>query len=303
LFPSRWTQADLTSSNSINPLQSINRVINTVSDVWHGVSSAGVVTEWLSEGSESADASPTLAEPAITAYKLSVFVPFSVELQGDATALMGQLGRLLQDGANQLLNTALTTGSGTGQPVGIVSALAGTGSQVNTATGDTSVSGDVYALQNALPPKFSADAQWCANLAVLNMLRQMETSAGALKFPAMQDNPPVLLGRPANELSNTWRSILSRLHFDHHAREIIADEIAECPHCWREIAEHLADHLTRIPFTRTLQLIQSGQGLVEQSLLSDRRCARRSFPSRDQRRNCSTPSSSTHPSPSPDRAL
>jgi hypothetical protein len=31
-------------------LQSINRVINTVSDVWHGVSSAGVVAEWLSEG-------------------------------------------------------------------------------------------------------------------------------------------------------------------------------------------------------------------------------------------------------------
>jgi predicted phage gp36 major capsid-like protein len=45
--------------------------------------------------------------------------------------------------------------------------------------------------KNALPPpQFSADAQRCANLAVLNMLRQMETSAGALKFPAMQDNPP-----------------------------------------------------------------------------------------------------------------
>jgi HK97 family phage major capsid protein len=32
--------------------------------------------------------------------------------------------------------------------------------------------------------------------------RQMETDNGVLKFPALQDNPPMLLGRPANELSN-----------------------------------------------------------------------------------------------------
>jgi predicted phage gp36 major capsid-like protein len=32
----------LTSSGSINSLLSVSRVINTVSDVWHGVSSAGV---------------------------------------------------------------------------------------------------------------------------------------------------------------------------------------------------------------------------------------------------------------------
>jgi predicted phage gp36 major capsid-like protein len=59
----------LTSSGSINPLLSISRVINTVSDIWHGVSSAGVTAEWLGEGSEAADASPTLGEPAISNYK------------------------------------------------------------------------------------------------------------------------------------------------------------------------------------------------------------------------------------------
>ena len=30
----------------------------------------------------------------------------------------------------------------------------------------------------------------------------METSNGALKFPALHDNPPMLLGWPANEVSN-----------------------------------------------------------------------------------------------------
>lgn len=60
----------------------------------------------------------------------------------------------------------------------------------------------MYALQNALPPRFQAGAQWCANLGILNVLRQMETNNGSLKFPALQDNPPMLLGRTANELSN-----------------------------------------------------------------------------------------------------
>lgn len=214
----------LTSSGSINPLLSISRVISTVSDVWHGVSSAGVVAEWLGEAAEASDASPTLQEPTIPNYKMSVFVPFSVELQGDAVGLMGELGRLLQDGASQLLNTALTTGSGIGQPTGIISALAGTASQVNTATTDTLVAGDVYNLQNQLPPRFSGNAQFCANLGVLNSLRQLETTNGALRFPELRDNPPHLLGRNANELSNMASGITVGQHskillygdFDHY---------------------------------------------------------------------------------------
>ena len=42
----------------------------------------------------------------------------------------------------------------------------------------------------------------CANLARINDARQMETTAGALKFPRLEDVPPVLLGREANELSD-----------------------------------------------------------------------------------------------------
>jgi HK97 family phage major capsid protein len=73
---------------------------------------------------------------------------------------------------------------------------------VATATADTIVSGDVYNLQNQLPPRFQANAQWCGNLATLNTLRQFETAAGALRFPSLQNSPPTLLGRKANELSN-----------------------------------------------------------------------------------------------------
>lgn len=94
--------------------------------------------------------------------------------------------------------TAYTTGSGTGQPTGIITALAGSGSVVNSIGSDVLASSDVYAVQNALPPRFQANAQWAANLSILNTLRQFETTAGALKFPSLQESPPTLLGRSAN---------------------------------------------------------------------------------------------------------
>lgn len=57
-------------------------------------------------------------------------------------------------------------------------------------------------MQNALPSRFQPNARWTANLAILNTLRQFETTNGALKFPSLQDNPPMLLGRTVHEQSN-----------------------------------------------------------------------------------------------------
>lgn len=192
----------IVNAGSINPLMEISRLVHSVTDVWHGVNSAGVVSEWLAEAAEADDASPALAEPTVPNYKASTFVPFSVELQGDAISLLDQLGRLMSDGMTQLLNTAFTTGSGTGCPTGIVTALTGTSSVVDTATGGTLTAADIYAVQSSLGPRFQANARWTFNLAVLNLLRQQETSNGALKFPSLQNDPPTLLGRPAHELSN-----------------------------------------------------------------------------------------------------
>lgn len=192
----------LTSNGSTNPLRQIARTVTTVSDTWQGVTSAGVTAEWTAEAAEVADASPTLAGPSIPVFKGDAFVPFSFEVQGDAVNLMQELGALLTDSAEQLNNTAFTTGSGTNQPKGIVTALTASTSQVDSATAATLAAGDIYNLQNQLPPRFQANAQWCASLGILNALRQMETGSGALKFPALQEDPAMLLGRRANELSN-----------------------------------------------------------------------------------------------------
>jgi HK97 family phage major capsid protein len=194
----------ISSGGNTNPLRTISRVVQTISDSWNGISSAGVTAEWLAEASDAADASPTLAQPSVPVYKASCFVPFSFEIGQDAMNFMQELGKLLADGYDQLTATAFTVGTGSGQPTGIVTALIASSptSIVNTAGSNVLAAGDVYALQNALPPRFQPNAQWAANLTILNELRQMETTNGSLKFPALQDNPPMLLGRPANESSN-----------------------------------------------------------------------------------------------------
>jgi HK97 family phage major capsid protein len=195
----------LTSAGSANPLRQISRVVQIATDSWNGVTSAGVSSEWTAEAVEVADASPTLGQPSIPVYKGDAFVPFSFEIEGDAMGFMQELGKLVQDGADQLTATAYTTGSGTGQPKGIITALvgaSGTVPLVAPATAETFAAADVYAVQNALPPRFQPNASWNAALGILNSARQFETTSGALKFPALQDNPPMLLGRSVFENSN-----------------------------------------------------------------------------------------------------
>lgn len=74
--------------------------------------------------------------------------------------------------------------------------------QITPAVAESLTAADVYAVQNALPPRFQSNAAWNANLAIINSLRQSETTNGALKFPGLQDNPPMLLGRNMYENSN-----------------------------------------------------------------------------------------------------
>jgi HK97 family phage major capsid protein len=81
--------------------------------------------QWTAEAAEVADASPTLGSPSIPVYKGDAFVPFSFEVQGDAVNFMQELGKLLVDGAEQLNATAYTTGTGSGQPTGIITSLVG----------------------------------------------------------------------------------------------------------------------------------------------------------------------------------
>lgn len=192
----------LTGNGSTNPLRQIARVVQTTSETWQGVTSAGVTAEWKAEAAEVTDNSPTLEGPSIPVRKASAFVPVSFEVEGDALNLMQELGVLLSAAADELTATAYTTGNGTTQPKGLITALASTASVVPGTGSEALAAADAYTLQNALPPRFQANASWQANLSILNIFRQFETTAGALKFPDLHTAPPTMLGRAVHENSN-----------------------------------------------------------------------------------------------------
>ncbi|GAC86315.1 hypothetical protein GP2_083_00010 [Gordonia paraffinivorans NBRC 108238] len=186
----------LTNAGSTNPIRQIARTVTITSDSWNGVSSAGATAEWLAEASEAADGSPTLAQPTVPVHKYSCFVPYSVEIEGDGLSSVSELQRVMVDAVDNLHATAFATGSGSGQPTGIITALAASSPSVvvNGTGSEALAASDFYALQNALGPRFQPNAAWAANLSILNAARQFETSAGALKFPSLQETSPTLLG-------------------------------------------------------------------------------------------------------------
>lgn len=192
----------LTSDGSNNPLRRLARVVTTTTNTWQGVTSAGATSEWKAEGAEAADGSPTLGNPSIPVHFGDSFVPFSFEVGMDADAFLDELGRVLADSADNLQAAAYTTGSGSGQPQGIVTGLAGTASEINGTGSEALDDSDPYALQNALPARFSANAVFLSHIATANTYRQMETSNGALRFPELRATPPMLCGKPWHELSN-----------------------------------------------------------------------------------------------------
>lgn len=196
----------ITNAGNINPIRSLARTVTITGTQWRGVSSAGATAEWLPEATEAADGSPTLAQPTITAHKYSVFVPFSVEIEGDAMNFVSELQQVLSDSVNNLHATAFTTGAGdsSDQPFGIVTALAAAGGSIIVPGGGSEAldDGDPYLLQNALPARWQANSRWTAALPTINAWRQAETDNGSLKYPGLHADPAMLLGRGMFENSN-----------------------------------------------------------------------------------------------------
>jgi HK97 family phage major capsid protein len=134
-------------------------------------------------------------------------VPYSFEIGMDAVNFATELQRVLMDAADQLMATAYTTGTGSGQPRGVITALDGTTSELSPGVAETFAAADVFKVQNALPPRFQARARWCANLSTINTMAQFETTNGSKMFPELGSNPPALLRKPMDELSNMDGSI------------------------------------------------------------------------------------------------
>ncbi|WP_063735617.1 phage major capsid protein [Streptomyces sp. RTd22] len=190
----------ITSNGSRNQIRQVARQVVATGDVWNGVSAGAVSWRWAAEGSEASDNAPTFSQPTVPVYKADGFVPISIEALEDEANVTTEVGRLLAFGKDSLEAAAFTTGSGSGQPTGIITALTGTSSIVTSTTTDTFASGDVYKLDGALPARYRPNAAWLANRNIYNLVRQFDSSGGTNLWERIgADVPPMLLGRPALE--------------------------------------------------------------------------------------------------------
>ncbi len=192
----------ISSTGSTNPIRNIARKVVATGDTWNGVSSAAVSWSWDAEAAEVSDDATTFSQPSIPVYKAAGFVPISIEALQDEQNVAGEVGRLLAFGKDTLESAAFTTGSGSGQPTGIVTALSGGSSEVAATTNNAFGLPDVYLLDEALPARHRAGASWLAHRTILNGIRKFETTAGALAFPSAHSENPSLLGRPLYEASD-----------------------------------------------------------------------------------------------------
>lgn len=206
----------LTNNGATNPFREIATIKTTTTNTWNGVSSAGVTAEWLAEATEAADASPTFAQPSITVHKAAAYVQASLEVTQDS-GIGDEIGMLIADAKDRLEATAFATGSGSGQPYGIVTALGlTTASRVAGSSGAAGaadfVVADVYALVNALPPRHRPNGTWLAEMTTINAIRRFATGSGpqhAFWADLGAATPPLLLGRPVRESSAMDSTVVS----------------------------------------------------------------------------------------------
>jgi HK97 family phage major capsid protein len=190
----------ITANGSRNQIREAARTVVATGDVWNGVSSGAVAWSWDAEATEVSDDAPAFAQPSIPVYKASGFVPISIEALEDEANVTQEVARLLSFGRDVLESAAFVTGTGVGQPTGIVTALAGTSSEIAPTTAETFAAADIYKLDGALPARYRTGASWLANRAIYNLVRQFDTGGGAQMWERIgADVPPQLLGRPALE--------------------------------------------------------------------------------------------------------
>jgi HK97 family phage major capsid protein len=169
----------LTNAGAASPWRRVCRGVQTTSNTWNGVTSAGVTAGWLAEGTVSSDNTPTLGQLVITPAKEAQWIMASFEETADSD-ISAQVPTLIADAFDRLEEAAFVTGTGSGQPFGAITRATVDGSTglVNAASAVS-----VFSLLSNLPVRFrvydQAKPYWMANIAVINLLRALTAFAAA----------------------------------------------------------------------------------------------------------------------------
>lgn len=190
----------LTAQGSPNDILALARVETITNDEWKGVTSAGSSWSFDAEAAEVSDDSPTLAQPSVPVHKAQGFIPYSIEVGMDYPNFAAEMAVLLREGYSELVADKVTTGSGTGEPTGIVTALdANTNVEVAPTTDGAFGAVDLYKLWDALPIKYRNRGDrvaWMSSTDVQNEVRNFGTTLGSnFTVDLTDESIPRLFGR------------------------------------------------------------------------------------------------------------
>jgi HK97 family phage major capsid protein len=201
----------LTSNQVKNGIREIARVDTITQNVWYGVSSAGVTSYWTAEAAAVTDGSPTFVQPSVTASKVTSYALGSYEIFEDSR-LLSQLPELIAESLSDIEQEAFVSGSGSGAPKGIVTAISATaGSTVTATTRGSYSSVDLFAVVDAIPTRHEDKSTWLANKKTYSGIRQWSTaSTGALFWSDLGHAlPNVLLESPYVKASSMATTTVS----------------------------------------------------------------------------------------------
>jgi len=169
----------LDAQGTPNDFFALSRVETITTDTWKGVSSAGVSWSFDAESAEVSDDSPTLAQPSVPVHKAQGFIPYTIEVGMDYPGFAMEMSTLLAEGYSELLVDKFTIGTGSGQPTGIIVALDGSTSEIDTATTNVLAAADVNGLWSELPARYRPNASWMSHTDINNTIQQLGDGAEA----------------------------------------------------------------------------------------------------------------------------
>jgi HK97 family phage major capsid protein len=183
------------------PILSISRQVTITTDVWKGVSSAGVSWSYDSEASAVSDDTTTLSQPVINVYAARGYIPYSIELGQDYPGFADEMALVLSQGYVDLLASQTAVGSGSSSPRGIFTAMAATTtnpSHVLVTTAGTLDANSVRTAWSALPERFRPRATWVMSPGVEAKVRAFGNNLALSDFTVNlnADGVSVLTGRP-----------------------------------------------------------------------------------------------------------
>lgn len=169
---------------------------------------AGIYARWENEGGIKAESKIDLQQQNIRLNKLAAIVPVSDELLEDAPAIDGYIRRKAPEKINWKVSRAIIAGSGSGQPLGILSSPALITVPSGATPAGTIQSPSIFDMYARMYPAYRSNAVWLVNPELeASLLKMAFMLAPSATLPAS----PFPVYMPANGMSGSpYATLLGR---------------------------------------------------------------------------------------------